>query len=76
MTAFRTHGCNGSYANGGLVVESDIMKIPQVAEWLGCASSTLYRLAQRRQFPAFKLGGDWRIRKSAVLEWMERQQRI
>lgn len=75
MTAYNAHGCREFYANGGAVIESDIMKIPEVARWFGCADSTLYRLAQRGRIPAFKLGGDWRMRRGALLEWMDRQRR-
>jgi excisionase family DNA binding protein len=51
-----------------------IMTLPQVAEYLHCHPSTLYRLLRRRNFPGFHLGGDWRFRRADIEAWIAAQQ--
>jgi excisionase family DNA binding protein len=53
---------------------SEIMTLPQVAEYLHCHPSTLYRLLRRRKFPGFHLGGDWRFRRADIDAWIAAQQ--
>jgi excisionase family DNA binding protein len=52
------------------------MTLPQVAEYLHCHPTTIYRLLQRRQIPAFHLGGDWRFRRTDVREWIAQQSAL
>jgi excisionase family DNA binding protein len=53
---------------------SEIMTLPQVAEYLHCHPSTLYRLLRFRKFPGFHLGGDWRFRRADIDAWIAAQQ--
>jgi excisionase family DNA binding protein len=46
------------------------MTIHDVADYLNCHPSTVYRLCQQRKFPGFRLGGDWRFLKSEIDEWI------
>jgi excisionase family DNA binding protein len=50
----------------------EIMRIAEAATYLQCSASCLYRLAQQRKIPAFKLGASWRLKKSLLEEWMRR----
>lgn len=47
-------------------METDILTIKEVAEYLRIMEKTAYRLASERKIPAFKVGGSWRFRKGEI----------
>ena len=49
---------------------SEIMTVPQVAEYLHCHPSTIYRLVRQQQIPGFWVGGVWRFKRSVIDEWI------
>ena len=53
-------------------METDIMTIKEVANYLKMTEKTIYRLAKERKIPSFKVGGNWRFKKEAIDEWIER----
>ncbi len=55
-------------------METDIMKIGELAAYLKMAEKTLYRLASKGEIPGFKVGGAWRFRKSEIDKWIEKQE--
>lgn len=46
--------------------ESEILTLEEVAAYLKAGKRTVYRLAQKGDIPAFKLGGTWRFRRSEL----------
>lgn len=42
----------------------------QLAAYLKAGKRTVYRLAQKGEIPAFKLGGTWRFRRSELDRWI------
>jgi excisionase family DNA binding protein len=60
--------------------ETDWNRIPVVfdlayaATLLGVSLDWLHKLAQRGQFPAFKIGKLWRVRKDDLLSYIEKQK--
>jgi excisionase family DNA binding protein len=52
----------------------EIMTIPEVAEYLLCHPTTIYRLLAEHQIPGFQLGSDWRFQRSAIAQWIRDQQ--
>jgi len=56
-------------------MHEDILTIPEVAELLRVAEKTVYTLAQRGEIPAFKVGGQWRFSRGAILSWIEDRTR-
>lgn len=54
-------------------MQSDIMVIKEVAEYLKLNEKTAYRLASEGKIPGFKVGGAWRFRKSEVDSWIKKQ---
>ena len=48
------------------VPESEILTLDEVAAFLKAGKRTVYRLAQKGEIPAFKLGGTWRFRRSEL----------
>ncbi|RKY16977.1 MAG: DNA-binding protein [Planctomycetota bacterium] len=51
----------------------DYLTVPQVAELLQLSEKTVYRLAQRGELPAFKVGGSWRFRRQDIDDWAAKQ---
>ena len=57
-------------------MENDIdplrfLTLRQVADVLQMSQRTVLRMAQSKQLPAFKLGGQWRLRESELAKWLE-----
>jgi excisionase family DNA binding protein len=50
--------------------ESEILTLEEVAAYLKGDKRTVYRLAQREEIPAFKLGGTWCFRRSELDSWI------
>ena len=57
---------------GDLMTDTDgeILTLDEVAAYLKAGKRTVYRLAQRGEIPAFKLGGTWRFRRSELDSWI------
>lgn len=54
-----------------MVDKNDVINVQEAAELLNAHIETIRRLARKGAIPAFKLGKDWRFRKSALLAWSE-----
>ena len=52
-------------------MDNDIMTLKEVAEFLKLSELSLYRLLRERKIPAFKIGQQWRFKKSALDKWIE-----
>lgn len=53
----------------------EVMNVEQAARYLGVAPDTLYKYLAEGKLPAFKLGNRWRLKKSTLDHWMEKQSR-
>ena len=53
----------------------EVMNVDQAARYLGVSPDTLYKYLSEGKLPAFKLGNRWRLKKSTLDRWMERQSR-
>lgn len=51
----------------------EVMNIRQASQYLGIAPDTLYKYLSEGRLPAFKLGNRWRLKKTTLDRWMERQ---
>ena len=63
--------------NGRKVINSngnrhEILTIKDAAALLHCHQSSLYRLCNSGQIPAFKLGGGWRFLRESLDGWILR----
>jgi len=54
-------------------MDSDIMTMKEVAEYLKINEKTAYRLASEGKLPGFKVGGSWRFKRSEIQNWIEQQ---
>ncbi len=57
-------------------MEKDFLDAKQLQQWLGISKPTLLCWLRRGDdpFPGVKIGGRWRFRRKAVLEWWARQE--
>ena len=47
------------------------LTLRQTADVLQISQRTLLRMAKNKELPAFKLGGQWRVRESELTKWLE-----
>lgn len=57
-------------------MDTDILTIREVAEYLRITEKTAYRLASEGKLPGFKVGGSWRFRQGEIDDWIEEQKRV
>jgi excisionase family DNA binding protein len=51
----------------------DLFTPKQLAQYLQLSPRTVYRLLERNELPGFRVGGQWRFRKSEVDHWLDRR---
>ncbi len=49
-----------------------IVKVRDLARYLHCHQSTIYRLVKSGQIPGFRLGGGWRFKIDEIDRWCRR----
>ena len=52
-------------------MQTDIMTIREVADYLKLTEKTTYRLVAEGKIPGFKVGGSWRFRRSEIEQWID-----
>lgn len=55
-------------------MSDEILTLPEVAQLLKVAEKTVYSMAQKGQLPAFKVGGQWRFKRTDLDQWIEDQK--
>lgn len=50
------------------------LTLSEAAEILQVSRRTLLRMIQQKEMPAFKVGGQWRIRESQFRKWVEHKE--
>jgi len=48
-----------------------LLTIQEAADMLQVCRRTVLRMAKSKEMPAFKLGGQWRVRESELTKWLE-----
>jgi len=64
-------GNNGARKSSGGAADQ-ILTVPMLAEYLLCHPSTIYRLLKNKRIPGFRVGSDWRFRRSAIDQWLNK----
>ena len=59
------------YVEGG----EEVWTVKDLARYLRCHVSTIYRLVSRGEIPHFKIGSDIRFRRSSIEKWLDKQSR-
>lgn len=52
----------------------ELMTVKEVREYLGCSNATVYDLIKQNNFPAFKIGNAFKIRKEDFISWINNQK--
>lgn len=52
------------------LLDDKLMTVKELASYLSCHTSTIYRLIRERKIPCFKLGSDWRFSQQAINNWI------
>lgn len=52
--------------------DDELMTTRQLMEFLSLSRTKIWELVNKEQLPAFKIGGDYRYRRSEVLAWLEK----
>jgi excisionase family DNA binding protein len=59
---------------GNTQEEFRLLTLEAAAEILQVSKRTLIRMIQKKEVPAFKVGGQWRIRESQFRKWVENKE--
>jgi len=51
--------------------EMRLITLAEAASLLQVSKRTLLRMIQKKEVPAFKVGGQWRIRETQFKEWVD-----
>ena len=51
-----------------------LLTLPEAADLLQVSPRTLQRMIRRNELPAFKVGGQWRVRESQLTRWIEARE--
>lgn len=54
-------------------VKEEVLTIKEASDYLKIAEKTLYRFIREQNMPAFKLGREWRFKKSLLDSWIEKR---
>ena len=49
----------------------EVLTIKEVAALLKLAEKTVYAMANGRELPAFKIRGQWRIKRAELDQWID-----
>ena len=56
-------------------VETDLIKLPEFMKLWNIKKDVAYQLVRDKSFPSIKLGGEYRIRKSKLNSWLDKQEK-
>jgi excisionase family DNA binding protein len=57
-------------------MQENLLTAEQVARYLKVDKFTVYRLVTQKKIPAFKVGNQWRFKKSLLEEWLLRNSNL
>ncbi len=50
-----------------------LLTLPEAAQLLHVSIRTVHRMIHKNDLPAFKVGGQWRLRQSQLEQWIQRR---
>lgn len=51
--------------------QKDYLSVSDMAEEFGIHEMTFYRMIRDKKIPAFKIGSQWRVRRTDLNKWLE-----
>lgn len=61
---------------GEIMKEDDLLTTEEVARYLRVDKYTIYRLVSQQKIPAFKIGIQWRFKKSLLERWLRKNLNV
>ena len=55
-------------------MDSELLTAEEISKYLRLPLSTVYKLAQEKKLPGFKVGRHWRFRDDSIREWILKQE--
>lgn len=52
----------------------ELISVKEMREYLGCSNQKAYELIRTKDFPVFKVGSTYRIRKEDFIAWVNNQK--
>lgn len=52
----------------------ELMTVKELRMYLKCSNANAYALVKSRDFPSFKVGNSYRVRKNDFIEWVNNQK--
>jgi excisionase family DNA binding protein len=62
--------------NEGEQIELRFLTLAEAATLLQVSKRTILRMIQKRDVPALKVGGQWRLRESQLRRWAEQKESL
>ena len=56
------------------VAATNLLTLAEVADYLRVSQSTIFRLVERRELPAFKVGHEWRFTMEQIDRWRTKRK--
>jgi excisionase family DNA binding protein len=57
-------------------VRETLLTVEQIADYLSVDRFTVYRLIAQKEIPAFKVGNQWRFKRSLIDAWLKRNANV
>jgi len=57
-----------------MIEENEFWTAEEVSKYLRIPQSTVYKLAQDKVLPGFKVGKHWRFRESTIKDWVKNNE--
>jgi excisionase family DNA binding protein len=58
------------------MAQQEFMTTKEVAQYLRVDEYTIYRLVSQKKIPAFKIGNQWRFKRSILEHWLKTKMNI
>lgn len=65
----------GTHSGSGRSSDAELLGVEEVADYLGIKPVTVYRWCREGRLPCMKLGRRWRIRRQALEEFLDENER-
>jgi excisionase family DNA binding protein len=62
-----------SQPHKGTVVDTAVLRVEEVANYLRLSRKTVYRMARSGKLPAFKASSHWRVQRADLEAWIKRR---
>lgn len=57
-----------------MIEQTEFWTAEEVSRYLRIPQSTIYKLAQEKVLPGFKVGKHWRFRESTIKDWVKNNE--